>query len=67
MVFGHWRIRLCDWPSCVCLEVVAVKFVELRIQLDHLELFLSVRRCCRQRHTVGRLGGGLLVGHRLDA
>ena len=40
--------------------------VELRIQFDRLELFLPIGLRRLERHIVGRVGGGLLVGHRVD-
>jgi hypothetical protein len=43
-----------------------VEIVEFRIQLDRLELFLPVRRCCLQRHVVGRFDRGLYIERRLD-
>ena len=40
--------------------------VELRIQFDRLELFLPIGLRRLERHIVGRVSGGLLVGHRVD-
>ena len=40
--------------------------VELRVQFDRLELFLPIGLRRLERHIVGRVGGGLLVGHRVD-
>jgi len=53
MMFGHCRIRVRDRHCALCLEVVAAELVELRIQLDRLELFLPVRRCCLPRTPSG--------------
>jgi hypothetical protein len=58
----HLTIRIGHGSPCAI--DVAVEFLEFRIQLDGLELFLPIRRGRLQRHVKCRLGGGFFIRNR---